>query len=241
LGELIDRWLLDRPMMKALRAFREPVLELVANGLPRHRNRRVLVVNAGTGTLVASLVHRVDHVPTVVSVLDQSRESLAYLDAGPVMRPRSVELKTIQENIVAFAIGRAKVAVAPQDTIVLHGLLEYMPERVAVSMLVQCRHLLAPGGSIVACMIGPSDDQDLLDWMLGWPTVRRSREAARRLFVAAGLDASEIEMHPPALVTVGKAPTAAAVREDAATEETATPAVPAKGGGDAPSLDDPPR
>jgi extracellular factor (EF) 3-hydroxypalmitic acid methyl ester biosynthesis protein len=201
-GELVDRWLLERPMLAAIRAFREPVIELVSSRLPTFRNRRVLVVNAGTGSLVASLSHAVSRAPTVVTVLDQSKEALAYLDAG-LSRPRSVDFGTIQEGLVAVATGRAKLKLPPQDAIVLQGLVEYMPERIAISLLAVCVPLLAPEGFVVVCGLGPSPDVELFDHLLNWPTIRRSREGMRRIFAGAGLDAAEHEMHAPALVFSG--------------------------------------
>lgn len=206
LGEILDRWLLDRPMLKALRAFREPTLQLVQEFLPKHRNRRLLVVNAGTGSLVASLTHAVAQKPTVITVVDQSREALAFLDAGLSIRPRAVELKTVQENLPAFAIGRARTTFPPQDAIVLHGLVEYMPDRLVVSMLSVCKQMLAPHGVVLLCSLGPSEDHELLDWLLSWPTIRRSRDATLRLFEAAGLDvADEAETYRPALVFAARA------------------------------------
>lgn len=210
LGELIDRWLLDRPMSVALRSFREPVIELVRAGLPKHRNRRVLVVNAGTGSLVAGLAQAVAHPPTTVTVMDQSKDALAYLDAGLTTRPRAVELRTLQESLAGFAMGRGRAQLGPQDAIVIHGLLEYMPERIAVSLLQVSRQHLAPGGVIVVCAMGPSDDQELFDWLLGWPTIRRSHDAMRRIFAAADLHiAEERPIHTPALLYAGRTGAAA--------------------------------
>ncbi|MEQ1507690.1 MAG: cyclic nucleotide-binding domain-containing protein, partial [Myxococcota bacterium] len=44
LGELVDRWLLDRPTFRALRALKEPLVEALRHHLPHHRNRQVLMV-----------------------------------------------------------------------------------------------------------------------------------------------------------------------------------------------------
>jgi CRP-like cAMP-binding protein len=207
MGELLDRWLLDRPMLKALRRFREPTLELVQAALPRHRNRRLLIVNAATGSLVASLAHAVSQLPTVITVVDQSREALAFLHAGLSLRPRAVELNTVQENLAGFAMGRHRNAFPLQDVVLLHGLVEYMPDRIAVSMLSVARQLLAPHGTVIVCAVGPSDDEELLDWVLSWPTVRRTREATQRLFAAAGMIISEEpELYPPALIFAGRSP-----------------------------------
>jgi hypothetical protein len=105
-------------------------------------------------------------------------------------------------------VGRTRVQLPhEQDVIVLQGMVEYMPERIAVALLTQCRTLLAPGGSVIAPALGPSDDQDLFDWLLNWPTVRRSKEGMRRAFAGAGFTmVEEREMHPPALLFVGHLP-----------------------------------
>jgi SAM-dependent methyltransferase len=188
LGELLDRWLLDRPTFQALRAFRAPMVEQVRRLLPDHRNRHVLIINAGTGSLVARLVDALGQPPTVLTVVDQSRDALAFLDAGVVARPKDIELRTVQENLARFAIGRRRHELPPQDAVVIHGLLEYLPERLAVSLLETCRDLLTPEGHVVVCALGPTPDQALLDRLLDWPTIRRTRDSFLGLLRSSHLD-----------------------------------------------------
>lgn len=187
LGELVDRWLLDRPTFRALRALRAPVVEALKRHLPQHRNRRVLLVNAGTGSLVAALVDTLAHPPTVLTVLDQSRDALSLLDVGLAERPIGVELQTIQENLARFAIGRGRFELPRQDGIVIHGLIEYLPERMAVSLLSVARTLLNADGVVVMATLGPSRDRALLDRLLAWPTLRRTEETIDGLVQAARL------------------------------------------------------
>lgn len=205
LGEIIDRWLLDRPMLKALRRFREPILGLVGPGLPTHRNRRVLVVPASS--LVTSLSYVLTHPPTVLSVADSSKDTLSfYVDAGAPYRAKAVELKPVEVDIAAWANGRESLELPPQDVIVLQGLLEYLPDRLVVAMLQNSRRLLAPGGRVIATALAPSPDQDVLDALLSWPTIRRTIEQTGRLFQSAGLTMQEHPMHPPALLLLGMVP-----------------------------------
>lgn len=188
LGELIDRWLLSRPTLHALRQVRDAVVSPVAAHLPDHRNRRVLVLNAGTGSLVAALGTHIGDQPTVLTVVDPSREALAFLDAGVALRPRKVELRTAQHSLVQLALGRVNAPFHDQDAIVVHGLLEYMPDRIVLALLKQCQQRLAPDGMVVATALAPTADAPFLDRVLGWPTVRRGSERFLRLFRGAGLN-----------------------------------------------------
>lgn len=203
LGEIVDRWLLDRPTLRALRAMREPLVAELAKHLPRHRNRRVLLVNAGTGSLVARLVEALAHPPTVLTVLDQSRDALSLLDVGLADRPRGCELQTVQENLARFAIGRGRMDLPKQDGIVLHGLLEYLPERMALSLLEVARGLLTEDGIVVLATLGHSRDRVLLDRVLAWPTIRRTGEALDSLLRGAHLEAlARPAVDPPAELVV---------------------------------------
>ena len=202
LGEIIDRWLLDRPTLQAIRAVRLAVVEPTATLLPSHRNRRIFFLNAGTGSLVASLSTRLGDAPTVVTVMDSSRDALAFLDAGVALRPRKVELRTIQASAAEFAMGRLRHDLPPQDAIIIHGLIEYMPDRIAVALLRQVHRCLAPDGIVVAMALAPSDDSVLLDRLLDWPSVRRRPERLHRLFDRAGFERIEDPPRDDALLLV---------------------------------------
>jgi CRP-like cAMP-binding protein len=205
LGEIIDRWLLDRPMLKAIRRFREPILDLVSTSLPTHRNRRVLVIPATS--LVTSLSYVLNDHPTVLSVADASRDVLSfYVDAGSPSRAQSVDLRPVDLNIAAWANARDALEVPTQDAIVLQGLIEYLPDRLTVATLQSARRLLKPGGQLITTALLPSPDQDLLDVLLNWPSIRRSAFQLARLFQSAGLAMDEYPMHPPALLLVGRVP-----------------------------------
>ncbi len=201
LGEIVDRWLLDRPTCHALRAWRDATVRVAQESLPLHRNRRITILNVGTGSLVASLAHVVDHPPTVVTVVDPSRDSLAFLDASLTLWPESVELQTIQESLAGLALGRDHLSLPPQDLVVISGVVEYLPERVAVALLTEVKQWMTPGGRVLLATLGPSDDQDALDALLGWPTLRRAPETLLRLLAAAGFDSpSEHNISEPALL-----------------------------------------
>jgi CRP-like cAMP-binding protein len=198
LGEILDRWLLDRPTFDAFRRVRTEVPAAVPPVLPTHRNRRVMVVNAGTGSLVSRLGEGMSAVPTVLTVVDQSRDALALLE-GSLSDTRGIDLQPVQENLVGLATGRARHVFPPQDAIVLHGLLEYLPDRLAISLLRVARDGLTPQGRLVATALAPTPDEAFVDRVLGWPTVRRTADGFRQLLAAAGV-AGEVRAAGQALL-----------------------------------------
>jgi hypothetical protein len=71
--------------------------------------------------------------------------------------------------------------------VLAHGLFEYLPDRLAISLFRALGGLVGPRGTVIIAALSPSADHALLDRLLSWPTVRRSAEATRALAVAAGL------------------------------------------------------
>lgn len=187
-GVLMDRWMLDRPTFAALRSLSTDMVEPILMQLPIHRNRRVLILNAATGSFVARLTMMLDVAPTEVIVVDSSRHALTYLDTDVAPVEAGCTIRTRQENLAEFAVGRRRNEYDKNDVIVIHGLLEYLPDRLAVSLLRECSSLLRGEGRIVSGSLSESADQAFLDRMLRWPTLRRSTEDLARLHEAAGLD-----------------------------------------------------
>lgn len=202
-GEVIDRWMLDRPTLRAHRGARDGLVQPVADSLPQHRNRRVLVLNAGTGSLVAALGMAIASTPAVITVVDPSRDALAFLDAGVAVRPRKVQLRTHQENIVQFALGRSTLRTSDFDAVVIHGLLEYMPDRIALSLLQRAARTLSDEGAVFATALAHTPDAPFLDRVLNWPSVRRTPERLDRLFRRAGFEAFVQQKTVDGLLVVG--------------------------------------
>jgi CRP-like cAMP-binding protein len=200
LGEILDRWLLDRPTFRAIRELPRAVAHRVAALVPDDRRASVVVLNAGTGTTLAAIAGAL-RAPMSAVVVDQSRDALAALQERLADQPM-LSLETVQENLVLLANGRSKHSWAARDAVILHGVLEYLPDRLAIPLLDAVSTWLAPGGSVVATALGPSPDRLLVDRLLGWPTIRRSAAGLAQLFRASGLRA-KVESEPePLLVCV---------------------------------------
>ena len=201
-GVALDRWMLNRPTFSGVRALQAPTIRAASQNLPT-KERRILVVNAGTGALVAGLIHALVEYPTQLIILDQSQEALAFLDSGVTYHPNTVTLQTVQENLARFAMGRVELEIPPVDEIVIHGLVEFLPDRIAWSLLATARDLINPGGRLVMSSLGPSADEPLVSRVLNWPTVRREPRRLIRLAEAADWTTEAIEVPDPGLLVIG--------------------------------------
>jgi CRP-like cAMP-binding protein len=205
-GEIVDRWLLDRPTFAGLRAIRTPTVGLLQKVLPPDGHVNVLVLNAGAGTLVASLAHALAGREATLCVMDQSRESLAFLDvddANPML-----QVVALTEQFPAFATGRGRQRLLGQDVAIVDGLIEYLPERVTFSLIGVLRSVLRPGGTLVLTTLAQTPDRELVDRVLNWPTLRRNRAALQGLLAGGGLTVSAVyDPGGAALLAAGRTPT----------------------------------
>lgn len=192
-GPVMDRWLLERQTLRALRATRGRLVPLTMRALNERRPFRIAVVSAGAGALVGELVRALGDIPSIISVVDPSRDALARCTA--LQHPRNVSIAAVQANIINVALGRIRFGLPPQDAIVAHDLIDYLPDRLALGMLTYLRESLAPTGTVALAALTPSPDRDLLDRLLGWPTLRRRPDRIGRLLYRAGYD-HEMQIAP---------------------------------------------
>jgi O-methyltransferase involved in polyketide biosynthesis len=90
--------------------------------------------------------------------------------------------------------------------VILDGLLEYLPERAAASLLRWAVAQLAPGAVLIATTLVPSADELLVRHLLAWPTVRRARTTLEALARGAGLTDVEVHMEHAGATLIGRAP-----------------------------------
>lgn len=182
LGTTMDQWLLDRPTLASLRS-----ITLALVGQAELGAKRVLVINAGGSHLADRVLEVLRGTEgATLTVIDQSRQALVQL-RNRLTSGDGVEVHLLQQNLAQLAMGSSRHALDPQDLVLVEGMVEYLPDRLVVSLLRGLRRYLAPGGTLVAGSLRPSPDAAFLDHLLSWPTVRRSAELAEVLLGAAGL------------------------------------------------------
>ena len=205
LGTTIDAWLLGSASLRALRALPSSIVRLAAADLPT-TPRRVLLLHAGTGSLVAALADALRDAPTEITVVDGSREALALCDPTPE-GGGPVRIERVQESVSAVAFGRHRHDLGRQDRVILHNTVEYLPGVVLFALLGAATQLLAPGGRVVLGTLGPAVDAVLLDRVLAWPSLRRTRDNLAHALGEAGLQiVTDAGAAPPA-IALSAAPT----------------------------------
>jgi extracellular factor (EF) 3-hydroxypalmitic acid methyl ester biosynthesis protein len=201
LGRTIDRWLLDRPTLRALRAIRDPIVRLTDASLPPAGTRRVTLLDPGTPAFVGRLAAAIGRPGTVLTVVDPSREQLVAARAA--VGDANVRFVPVQDHVVRVGQAPSRVAHDPCDVVVVSGLLEYLPDPVASGVLSFAGRLVGPRGTVLVTAMAPDQDEALVSWLLSWPTIRRSREAFRRVVHAAQLPIrAEPVVEPPGMLFV---------------------------------------
>lgn len=186
LGEFIDEWLQGLPTARAFREREALAAEAVAEAFPAVDPLRLTVMNPGAGALLGALAPYLARARGEVTVIDGDREALARADQRLARRPPDLRVRLLQADLVALALDGDASAGAPQHVVVLDGLLDHLPDRVAAALLRWSRRALAPDGTLVATALAPGADDAVFRWLLEWPMVRRSAAAVAGLLEGAG-------------------------------------------------------
>jgi hypothetical protein len=201
LGELFDRVLLRLPTCEALCHRAETVAHWARGALPLDRGGRVVVVQVGCGSIIARLIPTLGRAGGQITCLDESREALAFLDAGLPSRPRNTRLNMLHTDLADLASAPSLPVEADQDLVLLNGLVEYLPDALVVGVLRATAQVLGTEGRLLISTLAPSWDSPILDHLLGWPTVRRSMAQLSDLVGLAGLEVTGVvSTSDPALV-----------------------------------------
>ncbi len=207
LGEMIDGWLMDLPSARALRERRALAAQLVSESLPTHPPARLLALGANSGCLLVEELDRLARLGGAEIVcLEGSRDALQVVETRLQGRPRNVRLRLVQSDLGALCRGKLRLAYPPQDVVVIDGLLEFLPERVVVTLLGAIVRQLGPHGRVVLTAMAPAADDLIFRHLLMWPMVRRSLPTLRDLLESAGLaEVRAYEAGSAGLVAVGAA------------------------------------
>ncbi len=205
LGEILDAWLLGLPSSRGFRERGALTLQTVLEALPAEPPLRLLVVNAGGGLVPGLLAQLRGRMPAEITCVDGDRAALAAVEIAAAGRGRDLRLRLVKDDLVGLCVGRSSIRHAQQHIVVLDGLLEYLPERLAASLLRWARGVLAPGGTLVANGLGPSADDPVFRHVMSWPLVRLRTNALVRLLDGAGFTESKVyEVANTGLVAVAR-------------------------------------
>jgi extracellular factor (EF) 3-hydroxypalmitic acid methyl ester biosynthesis protein len=192
-GHTLDAHLLDLPTFVAIRERARRLVEVGRTVLPAQRSTDLLILHPNCGAVLVGLLLPMSAAGGRVRVVDGNRTVLGLVDAGLPRRPPRIDFTFFQADIAAIALGRADVFYDPHHLVVLDGLLDHLPDRLAVQVLGWAARHLAPGGTLLCSGLAPSPDALFVDHILGWPLVRREPSAFARMVASVpGLDAEVV-------------------------------------------------
>lgn len=187
LGRAVDRWLLDRPFSRALRERDRGLREILANPIRNLAEPvRVMVINNGPGRVAESVFRALSPRRGTLLVVEPHRDTLRHLAASFSRRTARLNVQYVHDSLADLAQGRALQHFEGQQYIILDGLVEYLPARVATRCLQHLGALLASGGSLATTAVQPGADSPFWEYLLSWPSIRRAPGVLKAILTAAG-------------------------------------------------------
>ncbi len=173
-GHALDSLLLALPTFEAIRTRASQLVETGRSLLHPDRPSDLLVVHPNCGAVLVGLLMPMSIAGGSIRVMDGNQSVLGMVDAGLPRRPSRIQLTFEHADVAALALGRIDRSFEAHDTIVLDGILDHLPDRLAVSLITWCARQLVPGGTLLCSGLAPAPDALATDHIFGWPLVRRS-------------------------------------------------------------------
>lgn len=188
IGELVDAWALRQVAAKAVR-FRRGLLCRLLDRFCLERVERdepIRILNLACGPSrelfdLLSTCHYSDRIEAVCVDIDQ--EALQFADKIGDTGRQKAKVRFMNENVLKWALGRARHEFQPQDIIYSSGLCDYLDERFLKALIRRCHEQLKPGGVLIIGNFSPANpDRYLMDQLLYWRLIHRDDEDMRCVF-----------------------------------------------------------
>ena len=192
-GYFLEQYALGSPIAQQHRnkvdiqaqALLSAVLRPTGSAVPK-----ILVLAAGGSPDLRQVERTLAEQPFEATLLDQDADALAF-SASHLPRIGD-RLSLVCANVVRGLPRAAKRG--PFDLVVAGGLFDYLPDRVAISVLRQSRsRLLRAGGQLLFTNISAGNAyRPWIEYMADWFLIHRSASDVRALCAAAGFPDSAI-------------------------------------------------
>jgi SAM-dependent methyltransferase len=109
--------------------------------------------------------------------MDIDPEALQYANQHVNTSSHQASVRFMRENVIKWAIGRAKHDIQPQDIIYSSGLCDYLDQRLLTKLIRRCYDQLAPGGQlIIGNFAHTNPDRLLMDHIVYWRLIHRDKQ-----------------------------------------------------------------
>ncbi|MDD2464001.1 MAG: cyclic nucleotide-binding domain-containing protein [Desulfobulbus sp.] len=187
LGEIIDAFCLQRPGSLAIRGRRillkQQLMDRSAAINAQGRTTRIMNLACGPNRELFDFLADCDFSESIEALcVDIDSEALQYTNQYVNIFPHRASIRLMSENVIKWAMGRAKHHIEPLDIIYSAGLCDYLDPRLFRALITQCYKHLKPGGTLLLGNFTFYPDSLFLDKLLKWELIYRTEEDLREIF-----------------------------------------------------------
>lgn len=190
LGEIIDKFCLQRPGSRAIRGrralLRDQLMRLSSAIVARGEKKiRIMNLACGPNRELFDFLADFQHSEAVEALcVDIDSEALQYTNQFVNIFPHRASIRLMSENVIKWSLGRVTHHIEPLDIIYSAGLCDYLDPRLFKALISQCFNHLKPGGTLLLGNFAVYPDSLFLDKLLKWELIYRSGEDLQELFSA---------------------------------------------------------
>ena len=185
IGPLVDRCFLNSPTAKAIRN-RRVLLAKEIKGIVQAKDGAAHVTSLACGPAeeIFDVFQELDDRRRLyASLVDIDLQALAHAADRRDHAELQDRISLINANLVYLALGRQKLALNDQDLIYSIGLTDYFNDKFVIKLLNWIHGRLRLGGRVILCNFHPDNYcRELMDYVLEWRLIHRSKEDMDRLF-----------------------------------------------------------
>ena len=187
IGKILDGWTLQRPGSKAIRGRRtlmKQQLDILSKQRLKETNRfEVMNLACGPSRELFDFLKECDYTEKIDALcVDIDTDALHYSNQQVNNFPHNASVRYMTENLVKWGLGKVNQDVGTKDLIYSAGLFDYLEPRLFCKLVDRCYQHLKPGGSLLIGNFAPYEDMLLMDHILHWKLIYRTKKELIELF-----------------------------------------------------------
>lgn len=187
LGEIIDRFCLQRPGSLAIhgrrRLLREQLAAISTANAREGKVTRIMNLACGPNRELFDFLADCPHSQLIEALcVDIDPEALQYTNQHVNTFQHRAAIRLMSENVIKWSLGRVSHQLGKLDIIYSAGLCDYLDQRLFRALIKQCHAHLNPGGTLILGNFTAYPDSLFLDKLLKWELIYRNEADLREIF-----------------------------------------------------------
>ncbi len=187
LGEIVDKFCLQRPGSLAIRGRRklmkDQLLRICGDMATRGNPIRIMNLACGPNRELFDFLEEFEHDELIEALcVDIDAEALRYTNQYVNVFPHLASIRLMSENVIKWSLGKVSHTIEPRDIIYSVGLCDYLDVRIFRALVTQCYNHLNPGGKLLLGNFTLYSDSLFLDKLLKWELIYRTEDDLKELF-----------------------------------------------------------